>query len=161
MAASSSRCSVTAASTGAGMSEAPALLRWLTRAQPGVSRRARGTSILGFTVDTTKGTVSGPFELRPLFHEVLRRRHNPELGGEVGGRSPLELLGGYPAAVGCGQVERVRRVEDECELVPEGGGHAGGRLAAEVRLDPAHRDAGEAPLAEPAVEVRRAEERGV
>src|SRR5512132_3438788 len=83
-----------------------------------------------------------------------RGRHDlRELVLEVDAGHFRDFGGRYHLAILRGDVERVGRVEDEPHVVPEVGADASGRLPANVRLNPAHRDRADPALAQPCVEI--------
>src|SRR5712691_2262770 len=84
IAASRSRCAVTACSTGWGMSAAPALFKWIRSRHPGVSRRQRSSSA---GAEGREGEVrvvmSGKVAGWPTGLKSSRSRLKPRLGGTV------------------------------------------------------------------------------
>ena len=59
------RCPTIASSTGCGISAAPALLKWSTWLHPGVSRRARATSISWKSIGRQDSTIPGHYGFSP------------------------------------------------------------------------------------------------
>src|SRR3954451_1172673 len=82
----------------------------------------------------------GRHDLRELVLEV-----DAGHASDLGSRHHLAIRGGH--------VERMGRVEDEPHVVAKVGADASGRLAAKVRLNPAHRDRADLALAQPCVEI--------
>ena len=84
------RWPMTASSTGWGISAAPALLKWTTCAQPGVSRRARSMSIGHGDGSLPRGPSGGPFVSPPGTLEGRWRQRCPARCGKNGKNRALD-----------------------------------------------------------------------
>src|SRR5258708_39227362 len=140
MSASRARWSRTASITGWGISAAPALLKWITRSQPGVSARTRARSM---PAEVTRSVATGgdeaaeqvacPAELGQLLGVALHR-HNPAVGGFEALHNPVRAPRRHPEPPTDGPVRLV--VEAGAPQVRGDGRPGGHRIDMDLCVGP-------------------------